>query len=321
MKVLITREIPRAGVDLLRKHPSLELDIRKGPPLSEAELIKAVDGKDAIVSVLPDQINEKVLNAGKPTLRLVANYAVGFDNIDIKTAASLGIYVSNTPGNLTESVAEHALALMISSARNIVQADKYVRAGSYKYWSPMLFLGPVLTKKTLGIIGFGRIGQYLAKIAKGGFDMRILYHDIQRFDKGEQEIGAMYTSLDDLLENSDFISIHVNLMPSTKHLIGERELKKMKPTAYLINTSRGQVIDEAALYTALKDGWIEGAGIDVYENEPKIYSGLTELDNVTLTPHIGSATREARVEMSRMVAENVVEVLINGRPPKNLIKP
>ena len=222
MKVLITREIPRAGVDLLRKHPSLELDIRKGPPLSEAELIKAVDGKDAIVSVLPDQINEKVLNAGKPTLRLVANYAVGFDNIDIKTAASLGIYVSNTPGNLTESVAEHALALMISSARNIVQADKYVRAGSYKYWSPMLFLGPVLTKKTLGIIGFGRIGQYLAKIAKGGFDMRILYHDIQRFDKGEQEIGAMYTSLDDLLENSDFISIHVNLMPSTKHLIGER---------------------------------------------------------------------------------------------------
>ena len=247
MKVLSTREIPRAGMDLLRKHPSLELDIRKGPPLTEAQLIKAIEEKDAIVSVLPDQINEKVLNAGKPTLKLVANYAVGFDNIDIKTAANLGIFVSNTPGNLTESVAEHALALMISSARSIVQADKHVRAGNYKYWDPMLFLGPVLTKKTLGIIGFGRIGQYLAKIAKRGFDMRILYHDLQRFDKSEQEIGAIYTSLDDLLENSDFISIHVNLMPSTKHLIGERELKKMKPTAYLINTSRGQVIDEAAL--------------------------------------------------------------------------
>jgi len=320
MKVLITREIPRAGIDLLKKHPSLELDIRKGPPLTETELIRAVEEKDAIVSVLPDQINAKVLNAGKSTLKLVANYAVGFDNIDIKTATNLGIYVSNTPGNLTESVAEHALALMISGARNIVQADKYVRAGNYKYWDPMLFLGPVLTKKTLGIIGFGRIGQYLAKIVKRGFDMRILYHDIQRFDKSEQEIGAMYTSIDDLLENSDFISIHVNLMPSTKHLIGERELKKMKPTSYLINTSRGQVINEAALYTALKDGWIEGAGIDVYENEPNIYPGLTELDNVTLTPHIGSATREARVEMARMAVENVIEVLINGKPPKNLIK-
>ena len=183
----------------------------------------------------------------------------------------------------------------------------------------MIFLGPTLQGNTIGIIGMGRIGQRMAKIAKGGFDMKVLYHDVTRNDKVEMESGALYVSLDDLLERSDFVSLHVPLMPATHHLIGRNELKKMRPTAILVNTSRGPVIDEDALAVALKENWIEGAGIDVFENEPSIYKLLKQVPNAVLTPHIGSATREARIEMARMVAEDVVEVLLNKKPPINLV--
>ena len=318
MKVLITREIPRAGIDLLKKHPDIEIDMRKGAPLSSEELIEGLKDADALIPVIPDKITEEIISSAKD-LKIIAAYSVGFDHIDISTATKNKVYVSNTPGNLTESVAEHAMALMISVARNIVSADKFTRGGEYKFWDPMIFLGPVLQNKTLGIVGFGRIGQHLAKIAKGGFNMRVLYTDTQQNEKAELETGAMYVGMDELLENSDFISLHVPLLPSTKHLIDERSLKKMKPSCYLINTSRGPVIDEDALAISLKEGRIQGAGIDVFEEEPNIFDGLKELDNVVLTPHIGSATREARIEMARMAASNVIDVLIDKKAPTNLV--
>lgn len=317
MKVLITREIPRAGVELLRKH-AIEIDYRKGAPLSQQELIDAVKDVDGIIPVIPDQINKEVLEAAK-NLKIVAHYAVGYDNIDVETASNLGIYVSNTPGDLTESVAEHALALMLTVGRKIVPAHEFTKKGDYKYWDPMIFLGPVFRGKTLGLVGFGRIGQFLAKLAKGGFNMRILYSDVKRNEDAEKEIGAIYTDLDSLLGESDIVSIHVPLLPSTKHLITERELRKMKPNAYIINTARGPIIDEDALVVALRENWIEGAGIDVYEEEPKIHPGLKDLSNAVLTPHIGSATREARIEMARMAAENIIEVLINKKAPINQV--
>ena len=318
MKVLITREIPRAGIELLRKH-AIELDYRKGPPLSDSEIKKAIKGVDAIIAVIPDQITKEVLEAADENLKIVAHYVVGYDNIDVEAASKLGIYVSNTPGDLTESVAEHSMALMLTVGRKIVQADRFTRAGKYKYWDPMIFMGPVFAGKTLGLVGLGRIGKHFARLAKGGFNMRILYHDVKRDEDTETELGALYTSLDDLLEQSDVVSIHVPLLPSTKHLIGMKEFKKMKPTAYLINTSRGPVIDEDAMIIALKENWIAGAGIDVYEEEPKIRQDLKDLENVVLTPHIGSATREARIQMARMAAENIIEVLINKKPPINQV--
>ena len=247
MKVLITREIPRAGIDILRKRPQLELDIRKGSPLSDKDLKKAIVGVDAIVPVIPDKVTKEVLEAAGPQLKLVAAYSVGYDHIDVPAATSMGIYVSNTPGDLTQAVAEHSFALLMAVARKVVAADRFVADGKYKYWDPMIFLGPTLQGNTIGIIGMGRIGQRMAKIAKGGFDMKVLYHDVTRNDKVEMESGALYVSLDDLLERSDFVSLHVPLMPATHHLIGRNELKKMRPTAILVNTSRGPVIDEDAL--------------------------------------------------------------------------
>ena len=318
MKVLITRKIPRAGIEILRKH-AFEIDYRQGPPLTEAELKEAIKGVDAIIPVIPDQITREVLEAAGDNLKIVAHYAVGYDSIDVEAASEMGIYVSNTPGDLTESVAEHSMALMLAVGRKIVQADAFTTAGEYKFWDPLIFLGPVFRGKTLGLVGFGRIGQHFARIAKGGFNMRILYNDVKRNEEAESEIGATFTSLDDLFEMSDVVSIHVPLLPSTKHLITSREIKKMKPTAYIINTARGPIIDEDGLAMALEENWIAGAGIDVYEEEPKIHPKLKELDNVVLTPHIGSATREARIEMARMAADNTVEVLANKNPPLNQV--
>lgn len=316
MKVLITRKIPRAGIELLRKHPDLELDYRKGPPLSNSELKKAIKDTEGIISVIPDKIAKDVLKSGE-NLKIVANYAVGYDNIDVAFADSLGIHVSNTPGDLTIAVAEHSMALMLAVGRKIVEADAFVTAGKYKFWDPMIFLGPEFHEKTLGLLGFGRIGQYFGKIAKGAFNMRLVYNDVKRNEEGEAKLGAIYTSIDELLEVSDIVSIHVPLLPSTRHLITSRELKKMKPTAILINTARGPIIDEDALAVALEENWIDGAGIDVYEEEPKIYPKLKKLSNVVLTPHIGSATREARIGMARLAANNIIEVLINKKTPIN----
>ena len=318
MKVLITREIPRAGIDMLKKYPELELDYRQGAPLSPTELAEAASDAHAIIAVIPDKITKELL-VGAKNLKLVAAYSVGFDNIDLAAASERKIYASNTPGEVTESVAEFAMALMMAVGRQVVQADRYVTESKYKFWDPMVFLGAKFSGKTLGVVGLGRIGAHLAKIAKNGFDMKILYTDVKPNPELEKDLGAEFVKLDDLLGRSDFVSIHVPLLPSTKHLIGENELQKMKPTAFLINTSRGPVINEDALITALRENWIEGAAIDVYEEEPKIRKELKELPNAVLTPHIASATREARIEMARMAAANVIEVLVNGKPPIHLV--
>lgn len=319
MKIIVTREIPQNGLEILKKQFGADVTIHQGPPMSSAELKAQVKDADGILSLLTDKITPEILEAAGPNLKVVSNYAVGFDNIDINACTEKGIVVTNTPGVLTEAVAEHAIALLLAVARKIVEADKFMREGKYKYWEPMLFLGPKLYGKTLGIVGLGRIGQYVAKICQQGFDMKILYYDVQRDDNFEKEFKAIYAGMDQLLEKSDFVSVHVPLLPSTHHLIGEKEFKKMKPHAILINTSRGPVVDEHALVRALKEGWIWGAGIDVFEEEPKMAEGLAELSNVVVTPHIASATREARMEMARLAAQSVVDVLGNKKLPDNLV--
>ncbi len=318
MKLLITREIPQAGINILKQYKDIELDYRQGPPLTEKELLAAVKDVDAIIPAVSDKINKKVINAAKK-LKVIAAYSVGYDHIDVAHATSKNIFVGNTPGDLTESVAEHTLALMLSAGRRIPEADRFCRSGNNKYWNPMDFVGPKIMGDTLGIIGFGRIGQHLARMAKNGLSMRILYTDVNRHPEAESLLDAEKVGLDYLLENSDFISIHCNLTPETENLIGENEFRKMKPLAYIINTARGKIINEEALARALKQGYIAGAALDVFANEPEINPDLKLLDNIVLTPHIGSATWEARLQMARMAAENVVDVLISNKPPRYLV--
>jgi len=319
VKVLITREIPQAGLKVLEIYKDrIEVDYRQGPPLSQTELKHAIKDADAIIPVIPDDINADVM-AAADVLKIIATYSVGYDHIDVAKATEKGIFVGNTPGNLTEAVAEHAMALALSLGRRIPEADRYCRAGKYKYWDPMLFIGPKFTGKTLGLIGFGRIGQNFAKLARFGFNMRILYNDPISHPEAESLLDAEKVELDVLLGNSDIVSVHCNLTDESCGMIGEQELKKMKPLSYLINTARGPIINEEALITALKEGWIAGAALDVFEDEPKIKPELIKLDNVVLSPHIASATWEARIQMSRMAAENVVDVLINKKPPRYLV--
>ena len=319
MKVVVTREIPQNGLELLKKQFGEDLTIHPGDPMSDPELKAFVQGADAILCLLTDKITPEVLGSAGSNLKIVANMAVGLDNIDIKSATDKGVVITNTPGVLTEAVGEHALALLMSVARRIVESDKFMRTGKFKHWEPLMFLGPQLSGKTLGIVGLGRIGNYFAKICKTAFDMKIVYYDVQRNDAFENEFSAAYSNLDGVLKVSDFVSIHVPLLPSTHHLISEKELKIMKPTAILINTSRGPVIDEVALVKALKEKWIDGAGLDVFEFEPKLTEGLAELDNVILTPHTASATKEARNEMSRLAAQSIVDVIVNKKTPENIV--
>ncbi|HOM77920.1 MAG TPA: D-glycerate dehydrogenase [bacterium] len=314
MKVLITREIPDAGIRILQEHPEITLDYRQGPPLSKEEMIEAIKDADALIPVIPDQIDKDIIEAGK-NLKIIAAYSVGYDHIDIATAKAKGIAVSNTPGDLTESVAEHTIALMLAVSRQVVNADKFVREGKYKYWDPMIFLGPKLKGKTFGVVGFGRIGRHTADIARNGFDMRIVYSD--RYQQPAS--GAEFAPLEKLLEISDVVSLNCNLSAETLHLIDEAQLKQMKPTAYLINTARGPIINEKALIRALQEKWIAGAGLDVFEDEPDVPEELKKLENVVLTPHIASATKEARIQMARMAADNVVEVLIYNEKPINQV--
>jgi glyoxylate reductase len=318
MKVLITREIPQTGIRILEQYRELELVYLKGDPLSEEEMIKKIKDVAAIIPVIPDKINKKVINAGK-NLKVIATYSVGYDHVDLDAATNKNVYVANTPGDLTESVAEHAAALMLSLGRRIAEADKFCRKGQYKFWDPLAFIGPEFLGKTIGIIGFGRIGQKFARICKYGFNMEVIYYDVMDHPEAASLLDAKRVTFDELLSESDIISIHCNLSESTKHLIDTAQLELMKPDVLLINTSRGPVIDEKALHRALKEKYIAGAALDVFEEEPDIHSGLKILDNVILTPHIASATWEARIQMARMAAENVVDVLINNKPPRYIV--
>jgi glyoxylate reductase len=310
--VYIAREFPGNGIDRLKKHFDVTLN-KSGRVLSHGALMKAVQGAEAIVSLLTDTIDAEVMDAAGPQLKLIANYAVGFDNVDLLAAKKRNIFVTNTPGVLTEAVAEHTFALMITVARQIVAADRFARHNKYKQWEPDIFLGMQLSGKTLGLIGLGRIGAGVTKMAQG-FGMKTIYYDEIRHKDLEKKYNVEYHHLETVLKTADVVSLHVPLTPTTKHLIGSPELKLMKSNAIIINTARGAVIDEAALVHALIHKEIWGAGLDVFEHEPKIAHQLQKMDNVVLTPHIGSATAEARDMMSQIVADNVFAVFDTGKP-------
>ncbi|MEM2518494.1 MAG: glyoxylate reductase, partial [Candidatus Bathyarchaeia archaeon] len=319
-KVYVTRELPERGMKIIRERFDAEVWPEYGPPPKE-EIIRKAKGVDALVTLLSDKIDAEVFDAA-PKLKIVAQMAVGFDNIDVAEATRRGIYVTNTPGVLTETTADFAWALLMAVARRVVEADKYVRTGQWKVgWHPSMLLGRDVYGATLGIVGAGRIGTAVARRAKG-FNMKILYYDVVPMPPEiEKELGAKRVDLDTLLRESDFVSIHVPLMKETYHLINEEKLRLMKKTAYLINNSRGPVVDEKALYKALKEGWIAGAALDVFEQEPTpVDNPLLKLDNIVVAPHISSASYETRSRMAEMVAENLV-AFFEGRIPPNLVNP
>jgi glyoxylate reductase len=315
MKIFVTRIIPKPGLDLLKKHHKIEVFPHDRIP-TKAEIIKGLKGKDGLLCLLSDPIDADVINS-EPKLKMIASYAVGYNNIDIKAATKRGIPVSNTPGVLTDATAEMAWALLFASARRIVEADMFTRDGKFIGWSPMLMLGQDVANKTLGIIGTGRIGTAMALKSKG-FNMKILYVSDHHNEVLEKELNAEKVELSTLLKESDFISIHVPLTKETHYLISEKELKMMKDTAVLINTSRGPVVNEKILVKALKEKWIFAAGLDVYENEPKITKELLKLDNVVLQPHSASATINSRTQMAIITAENMIAGL-KGKIPPNCI--
>jgi len=321
MKIYVTRKIPESGVNKL-KEKGYEVDINPDDRvLEKEELISALKEKeyDAVLCLLTDAIDADVFDAA-PKAKIFANYAVGYNNIDVKAAEEKGKMVSNTPGVLTETVAEYAFTLVLAVAHRVAEADKFTKAGKYEGWSPTLLLGTDVSKKTLGIVGLGRIGSQVAKHAVSGFGMKVLYYDIKRNDDFEKETGAEFReSVDDVMKESDFVSVHVPLLDSTRHLINKERLEMMKSSAYLINTSRGPVVDEKALVEHLKNKKIKGAALDVLEEEPKLAPGLSELDNVIVTPHIASGTEETRSKMSEMAADNIIAALEGNEPP-NLVK-
>jgi glyoxylate reductase len=311
--IYITRLIPQEGIDLLKE----ECDVEVNPDdrvLTRRELLQAVRGRDGLLCLLTDKIDSEVMDAAGGILKGIANYAVGYNNIDLGEAGRRGIPVSNTPGVLTDATAEMAWALLFSAARRVVESDRFNRSGEWEGWGPLQFLGGDITGTTLGIVGAGRIGTAMALKSKG-FGMKVLYADHTVNETLETELGAERADLDKLLEEADFISIHVPLTEKTTRLFGTEQFRKMKPTAYLINTSRGPVVDEAALVEALQTREIAGAGLDVYENEPAMAAGLADLENVVLTPHTGSATTNSRTNMALKAAENLLAMMRGGTPP------
>ena len=314
--VYVTRQIPEAGIEMLRQACQV-VDVNpEDRVLTHEELLAAVAGRDGVLCLLTDRIDAEVMDAAKGC-KVFANYAVGYDNIDVAAATERGIVITNTPGVLTDATADLAWTLLFAVTRRVVEGDRYTRAGKFKGWGPMLFLGGDITGRTLGIIGAGRIGQAVARRSVG-FQMKVLYTDPSPRPELEKDIGAERVELDELLRESDFVSVHCLLNEETRHLIGKRELELMKPTAYLINNARGPIVDEKALVEALHEKRIAGAGLDVYEDEPELAPGLAELDNVVLLPHLGSASIQTRTDMATMAAHNLLTVLSGNLPP-NLV--
>ena len=315
-KVFITRQIPENGIKMIEQYYEVEVWRDEREPPREV-LLEKVRDVDALVTLLSDKIDREILD-NAPRLRIIAQYAVGYDNIDIEEATRRGIYVTNTPDVLTEATADFAWTLLLATARHLVDADKFVRSGEWKVaWHPLMYLGYDVYGKTIGIIGFGRIGQAIARRAKG-FNMRILYYSRTRKPEKERELGAEFKPLDELLRESDFVVLAVPLTNETYHMINEERLKLMKPTAILVNTARGKVVDTKALIKALEEGWIAGAGLDVFEEEPYHNEELFKLKNVTLAPHIGSATYGARYAMAELVARNLI-AFAKGEVPPTLV--
>ena len=314
-KVLVTREIPDAGLSLLE---DFDVTILAERPPTRDELLEAVRGASGVLSTATEKMDGEVMDAAGEGLKVVANMAVGYDNIDVGAARERGIVVTNTPGVLDETTADVAFMLMLAAARRLGEGERLLRAGEWEWWGPKQLRGIDVWGKKLGIVGLGRIGRAVARRAKG-FGMEILYHNRSRKEDVEKELGARYLDLDDLLRESDFVSIHTPLTDDTRHLIGERELGLMQDTSVLVNTSRGPVVDETALAGALEAGRIFAAGLDVYEEEPKVNPKLLERENAVLAPHIGSATIETRDRMARLAAENLAAVL-RGEEPKSPVE-
>lgn len=326
MKIYVTRKIPETGINRL-KEAGHEVDVsEKDGVLTREELISSLKAKPygAVLCLLTDKIDGEIFDA-VPSAKIFANYAVGYGNIDIEAAKKRGVMITNTPGVLTKTVAEHTFGLLLAIAQRIAEGDRFTRAGKYVGWAPMLMLGNDLYGKTLGVMGLGRIGSRVAHHAVKGFDMKVIYYDIKRNEEFEKEYASTGSaqvefreSIDDVLREADFVTVHVPLLDSTRHLINAEKLAMMKPTAYLVNASRGPVIDEKALVEALRDKTIRGAALDVYEEEPELAQGLADLENVILTPHAASATEETRGAMSDLAAENIIAAL-SGQTPLNLV--
>ena len=319
-KVFITRNIPDIAVKMLEAKGCEVTVYAKDQVASPRELRKILErgGYDAVLSLLTDRINSSVFDAA-PTVRIYSNYATGFDNIDLAEAKKRGIVVANAPSDkASEAVAEHTIAMMLALSTRIVEANDFVRAGKYEGWAPMNFVGTDFHGKTLGLVGTGRIGERVAFFASA-LGIKIAYTDVVRNERLERQCGASYhASIEELLPVSDFVSLHVPLLDSTRHLIDEARLALMKPTAFLINTARGPVVDEKALENALRKGVIRAAAIDVFEFEPKVSRGLRKLRNVILTPHIASASIEARSQMAEIAAQNIIDFL-EGREPAYVV--
>ncbi|MGE4424288.1 MAG: 2-hydroxyacid dehydrogenase [Pseudodesulfovibrio sp.] len=318
-KVYVTRQIPEQGLDLLRQAAVVEVN-PKDSPVPRAELLDIIRDCQGVIGLLTERIDAEFFDAA-PNLKGYANYAVGFDNIDVPEATRRSMPVTNTPDVLTNATAECAWSLLFAVARRVVEADKVMRSGDWPGWGPLQFIGGDVTGRTLGIVGAGRIGTAMARMSRG-FDMPVLYTSSsgRKNEALDAELGARLVSFEELLEQSDFISLHTPLNPGTRHLFGAEAFKRMKKTAYIINTGRGPVIDEQALLAALKAGEIAGAGLDVYENEPALTPGLAELDNVVLLPHIGSGTESARTDMSVLAARNMLAML-KGDKPETCLNP
>ncbi len=311
-KVLVTREIPEAGLRILEP---FDVTVMHERPPERGELLDAVRGASGVLSTATETMDGEAMDAAGEGLRVIANMAVGYDNVDVAAATERGVVVTNTPGVLDETTADVAFMLLLAAARRLGEGERLLRAGGWEWWGPKQLMGRDVWGKQLGIVGFGRIGQSVARRARG-FGMQILYHNRSRKEEAEQELGARYLELDELLETADFVSIHTPLTDETSHLIGAEELAKMKPEVVLVNTSRGPVVDEAALADALAEDRIFAAGLDVYEEEPTVHPKLLELENVVLAPHIGSASVETRDRMAVLAAENLAAVL-RGEQPEN----
>lgn len=313
-KVFVTRAIPQAGLDILQKVAAVDVWEGELPPPYET-IIERGRGAQGLLTLLSDRIDGALMDAIGPQLKVIAQYAVGFDNIDIAAATARGIPVGNTPGVLTETTADFAWALLMAAGRRVAEGDRYTRAGHWKTWGPSILLGRDVFGATLGIIGFGRIGQAVARRARG-FNMRILYYDTARNKAAEAELGAKYRPFEKVLAEADYLTLHTALTEETRHLIGYSQFALMKSTAVLVNTSRGPVVDEAALYHALSTGQIAGAGLDVTEIEPlPLDSPLLRLENVILAPHIASASVQSRTKMATMAAQNIAAGLAGKKLP------
>jgi glyoxylate reductase len=309
--VFISNVLPQEARALIPREIDVDFN-DSDTPITKTELIRRLRGKDGLICHIISTIDDEVL-AAAPTLKVVSNVAVGFNNIDVAAARKRSIVVTNTPDVLTETTADFAWALLMAAARRVVEADTFARTGQWQRWQWDLLWGQDVYGKTLGILGFGRIGRAVARRARG-FNMRVLYHDTVRCDAAvEREVGASHADPETVLRESDFVSLHTLFIPETRHLINERALRLMKKTAILVNAARGPIVDEAALVRALSEGWIAGAGLDVFEEEPKIHSGLPPLKNVVLSPHIASASFDTRLAMAALAVRNCLAVL-DGKP-------